>query len=47
VFEENELKYVTGLGKLNGRLVILIDLTKVLQKGELRRLGDLAASSIA
>jgi purine-binding chemotaxis protein CheW len=47
VFEESELKYVTGLGKLNGRLVILIDLTKVLQKGELRRLGDLAASSIA
>lgn len=47
VFEENELKYVTGLGKLNERLVILIDLTKVLQKGELRRLGDLAASAIA
>ena len=41
VFEDNEVKYVTGVGKLNGRLVILIDLTKILQKGELRRLGDM------
>lgn len=46
VFEENELKYVTGLGKLNGRLVILVDLTKVLQKGELRRLGELAVPAM-
>lgn len=42
VFEDNEVKYVTGVGKLNGRLVILIDLTKILQKGELRRLGDMS-----
>src|SRR5579872_5426075 len=41
VFEESEVKYVTGVGKLNGRLVILIDLTKILQKGELRRLGEM------
>jgi purine-binding chemotaxis protein CheW len=47
VFEESEVKYVTGVGKLNGRLVILIDLTKILQKGELRRLGDLTAAAIA
>jgi purine-binding chemotaxis protein CheW len=40
VFEENELHYVTGVGKLNGRLIILIDLTKILQRGELRRLGE-------
>lgn len=44
VFTENELKYVTGLGKLNGRLIILVDLAKILQKGELRRLGDLAVA---
>lgn len=44
VFENDEVKYVTGVGKLNGRLVILIDLNKVLQKGELRRLGDLATA---
>ena len=41
VFEESEVKYVTGVGKLNGRLVILIDLSKILQRGELRRLGDM------
>lgn len=42
IFQESEVKYVTGMGKFRGRLVILIDLTKILQKGELRRLGDLA-----
>jgi purine-binding chemotaxis protein CheW len=42
VFQESEVKYVTGVGKLNGRLVILIDLTKILQKGELRRIGDMS-----
>lgn len=47
VFEENEVKYVTGVGKLHGRLVILIDLTKILQQGELRRLGDLAVAETA
>jgi purine-binding chemotaxis protein CheW len=39
--------YITGVGKLNGRLVILIDLTKVLQKGELRRLPEMAAVASA
>jgi purine-binding chemotaxis protein CheW len=47
VFEESEVKYVTGVGKLNGRLVILIDLTRILQKGELRRLGDLTPAVLA
>lgn len=42
VFEEGELNYVTGVGKLHDRLIILIDLNKILQKGELRRLGELA-----
>ncbi|HET9180832.1 MAG TPA: chemotaxis protein CheW [Candidatus Angelobacter sp.] len=41
VFDAGDVNYVTGLGKLHGRLIILIDLTKVLQKGELRRLGEL------
>ncbi|HEV3038999.1 MAG TPA: chemotaxis protein CheW [Candidatus Angelobacter sp.] len=40
VFEEGELNYVTGVGKLPSRLIILIDLTKILQKGELRRLEE-------
>ena len=47
VFDESEVKYVTGVGKLNGRLVILIDLSKILQKGELRRLGDMAVAATA
>src|ERR1051326_8275163 len=42
VFEQGENNYVTGLGKLNGRLIILVDLNKILQKGELRRLGEMA-----
>lgn len=42
VFDQGESNYVTGVGKLNGRLIILIDLNKILQKGELRRLGELA-----
>lgn len=42
VFEEGELNYVTGVGKFKGRLIILIDLTKILQRGELKRLGELA-----
>lgn len=42
VFEEGELNYVTGVGKLNDRLIILVDLTKILQRGELRRLTDFA-----
>lgn len=46
VFEEGELQYVTGVGKLNGRLIILIDLNKLLQKGELRRIGETAQSRL-
>jgi purine-binding chemotaxis protein CheW len=42
IFDEGELNYVTGVGKLRGRLIIMIDLTKILQKGELRRLGELS-----
>jgi len=40
VFDQGELNYVTGVGKLNGRLIILIDLNRILQKGELRRVGE-------
>jgi purine-binding chemotaxis protein CheW len=47
VFEEGELNYVTGVGKLHGRLVILIDLSKILQKGELRRLEEVASQTAA
>lgn len=46
VFQEGELNYITGVGKLNGRLVILLDLSRILQRGELRRLED-AADTLA
>ena len=42
VFEDGDVNYVTGVGKLNGRLVILVELSKIMQRGELRRLGDMA-----
>jgi purine-binding chemotaxis protein CheW len=38
MFQEGEVSYVTGVGKLHGRLVILLDIGKLLQRGELRRL---------
>ena len=47
VFDQGESNYVTGVGKLNGRLIILIDLNKILQKGELRRLGEFAETQAA
>jgi purine-binding chemotaxis protein CheW len=47
VLEQGELNYVTGLGKLQGRLMILIDLNKTLQRGELRRLEELVETQAA
>ncbi len=47
VYEENELNYVTGVGKLNGRLIILVDLTRILKPGELRRLDRFAEAQTA
>lgn len=47
VFKEGELDYITGVGKLKGRLVILLDLHRVLQRGELRRLDEVADSASA
>lgn len=45
VFQEGELNYITGVGKLKGRLVILLDLNRILQRGELRRLDEFAESA--
>jgi purine-binding chemotaxis protein CheW len=45
LFQEGELNYITGVGKLKGRLVILLDLNKVLHGGELRRLDETAESA--
>jgi purine-binding chemotaxis protein CheW len=48
VFAENEITYVTGVGKLKNRLIILVDLQKVLTRGELRKIGEvLEAQEVA
>jgi purine-binding chemotaxis protein CheW len=47
IFEQGELNYVTGVGKLDGKLVILIDLTKIMQRGELRRISDFSETADA
>jgi purine-binding chemotaxis protein CheW len=44
LFQEGELNYITGVGKFRGRLVMLLDMTKILKRGELRRLEDAAES---
>ena len=46
VLDDAEIKYVTGVGKLKGRLVILVDLAKIMQKGELQRLGEMAVPAM-
>jgi purine-binding chemotaxis protein CheW len=47
VFQEGELNYISGVGKLKGRLVILLDLARILEGGELRRLEEVAESDAA
>jgi purine-binding chemotaxis protein CheW len=36
VFADQATNYVTGVAKYEGRLIILVDLKKILQTGELR-----------
>lgn len=47
VFHEGELDYITGVGKLKGRLVILLDLKRILQNRELRGLEEAVDSAAA
>jgi purine-binding chemotaxis protein CheW len=42
VFAEGESSYVTGVGKLKGRLIILLDIAKLLQRPECKRLEEAA-----
>jgi purine-binding chemotaxis protein CheW len=42
VFQEGELEFVTGVGKLKGRLVILLDVSKILKRGELNHIDEIA-----
>jgi purine-binding chemotaxis protein CheW len=47
VFQEGEMSFITGVGKLKGRLVILLDLNRILQRGELRRLEEVADAAVS
>jgi purine-binding chemotaxis protein CheW len=47
VFLDGEIDYVTGVGKLGERLIILLDLTRVLRSGELRRLSEVTDPAVA
>jgi len=40
VLQSSESSYVTGVGKYHNRLIILVDLKRVLQRGELRKLNE-------
>jgi purine-binding chemotaxis protein CheW len=42
VFAEGESGYVTGVAKLKGRLVILLDISKLLHRPEFKRLEEVA-----
>ena len=46
VFADGESGYVTGVGKLKGRLIILLDITKLMYRRDLRSL-EAAAESLA
>ena len=46
VFSDGESGYVTGVGKLKGRLIILLDISKLLHRPELKRLEE-AAETVA
>ena len=47
VFGESEVNYVTGVGKLANKLIILVDLGKIMQRGDLRRITELAEARAA
>ncbi len=42
VFAEGESSYVTGVGKLKGRLVILLDIGRLLRQPEFKKLEEAA-----
>lgn len=45
VFQEGGLNCVTGLGKYNGRLIVLLDMAKLLEEGGGARKGEELARS--
>lgn len=47
LLQENEQNCVTGVGKLHGRLILLLDLGRVLQRGEIMGWNALTAPTKA
>jgi purine-binding chemotaxis protein CheW len=46
LFAEGESGYVTGVGKLKGRLIILLDINKLLHRPEFKRLEEAAEPAV-
>jgi len=44
VLQNSESSYVTGVGKFNNRLIILVDLKRVLHRGETRKVEEEAVA---
>jgi len=42
VFADTESSYVTGVGKLKGRLIILLDIAKLLHRSDFKKLEEAA-----
>ena len=42
VFAEGESSYVTGVGKLKGRLIVLLDIARLLRQPEFKKLEEAA-----
>jgi purine-binding chemotaxis protein CheW len=42
VFPNDDMSYVTGVGKLKDRLIILLDLSRILQGAELQHVSEIA-----
>lgn len=45
VFPDEEMDYVTGIGRLKNRLIVLLDLTRVIQRAELQHLNELSITA--
>ena len=39
LFQDQEANYITGIGKLDRRLIVLVDLSKLLEPNDLRKLN--------
>jgi len=46
MFHDQDLNYITGVGKLRERLILLVDLSRVLERSELRRMTAPAAAGV-